>query len=113
MLIAIHVVIFFALNSHVLEGAEASDHGASDPSSVLTVQISRHDDIGLNWSPSLITILRTFLCLALYFLLETLLEARKKSCTTSKDNIVVEVNFKIVIAFLNGLEGNVGEATDL
>ena len=90
MLIAVHVVVLFALYSHILERAEARNHRATDPCCVLSVQVCSHVDVCLNRSPSLFAdLLGAFLSFLLDLLLKALGEAWKKGGASSKNNVVV------------------------
>lgn len=80
---------------------------------MLAVEVSRDDDVGLDWGPRLVAIFGTLLGLALDLLLETLLEARKECGAAGQDDIVIEVNLEIVIAFFNCLERNVRQPAHL
>lgn len=78
------------------------------------MEVSEDIDVCLDGDPCLLShLLGAFLGLLLDFPLKALSEARQEGCSSGKNYVVVEVYLKIVIAFLDRLEGDVCETVNL
>lgn len=114
MLVAVHVVKLLALDGHVLECAERGHHGSADPCSVLPVEIGEHIDVSLHGHPRLIPLfLGSLPRLLADLVVKALVETGQERRAARENDVVVEVDLKIVVAFLNCLEGNVCKAAHL
>lgn len=114
MFIAIHIVVFFSRDGHLLECAEASNHWTSNPGSIFSVEICINIYVCLDGDPCLVPYFFGSLTgFATDLLIEALVETWKQSGATREHNIVVQVNLQIVIALLDCLECNISEAVNL
>ena len=112
--LSVHVVIFLACDCHLLEGAEAGDHGAANPRRVLAVQVCINIDIGLDWDPGLVPdLLGSFASLATDLLVEAFVEAGEQCCAAGEHDVIVKVYFQVVVTLLNGLEADICETAHL
>lgn len=88
--------VFLLLDGGAAEGAERSEHRATDPGGVLSVQSSLNINIGLC----------AILSKLANFCVKSIRESSHERGTASKHDVIVEINFQVAVALLNRVEGN-------